>query len=146
MVATHSAAAVASTPEGVTPAAAASAPLIRATAVAPALLGSAPVLRLFTPVVRVAVAVLWEAGLGLAGPRALESSSLVSSNAPVDEGSARGRSSRGDPLPPGSGEPGSSPSRRPPWVRYFGILVFWYVYSLTLRLKECQGALKRGAI
>ena len=46
VVAAHAAAAVAPTPEGATPAVAASAPLIGATAVAPAPLGSAHVLRM----------------------------------------------------------------------------------------------------
>ena len=54
--------------------------------------------------------------MGLAGPRAPESSSLISSKDPVDEGSARRRSSRGDPLPPVSGEPGDKPSKRPTWM------------------------------
>ena len=71
MVAAHAAAAVAPTPEGATPAVMASATLIGATAVAPAPLGSAPVLRILTPVVRVVVVLPWEAGMGLAGPRAL---------------------------------------------------------------------------
>eukprot|EP00614_Pseudopedinella_elastica_P017745 CAMPEP_0172644808 /NCGR_PEP_ID=MMETSP1068-20121228/239406_1 /TAXON_ID=35684 /ORGANISM="Pseudopedinella elastica, Strain CCMP716" /LENGTH=171 /DNA_ID=CAMNT_0013459023 /DNA_START=242 /DNA_END=754 /DNA_ORIENTATION=- len=110
--AAHAAAAVAPTPEGATPAITASAPLIFAAAVAPAPLGSAPVLRISTPVVRVVVVVPWEAGMGLAGPR-VESSSLISSKDPVDENSARRRSSLGDPLPPENGEPGSIPSRRP---------------------------------
>ena len=84
MGATHAAAAVALTPAGATPAVAASAPLIRAAAVAPAPLGSAPVLRMLTPVVRVVVLVPWEPGMELAGPRALESRSPVSSKGPVD--------------------------------------------------------------
>ena len=113
VVAAHAAVAVAPTPERATPAVAASAPLIGATAFAPAPLGSVPVLRMVTPVVRVVV-VPWEAGMGLAGPRAPESRSLISSKNPVDEGSARRRRSRGDPLPQESGEPGSRPSRRPP--------------------------------
>ena len=54
VVAAHASAAGALTPEGATPAVAASAPLIGATVVAPAPLGSAPVLRMLTPVVRVA--------------------------------------------------------------------------------------------
>ena len=53
VVAAHAAAAVAPTPEGATPAVAASAPLIGATAVAPAPLGLAPILRMSMPVVRV---------------------------------------------------------------------------------------------
>ena len=79
-------------------------------------LRTAPVLCVLTSmvwvvvVVVVGVAVPWEAGMGLAGPRALKSSSLVSSKDPIDEGSARCRSSRGDPLAPESGEPGSGPS------------------------------------
>ena len=117
VVAAHVAAAVAPTPEGATPAVRASAPLLGATAVASAPLGSAPVLRMLPPVVRVVVEVPWEAGMGLAEPRALESSSLISSKDPADKDSARRRSSRGDPLPPGSGEPGSRPSRRPTWMR-----------------------------
>ena len=113
-MAAHAVAAVAKTPEGANPAVAVSAPLIGATAVAPAPFGSAPVLRMLTPVVRVIVVVVpWEAGMGLAGPRALESSSLISSKDPADEGSARRRSSRGDSLPPEIGEPGRS-SRCPP--------------------------------
>ena len=116
-VAAHASAAVAPAPEGATPAVTASAPLIGATAVALAPLGSAPVLRMLTPVVRVVVVVVqWEAGMGPAGPRALESGSLVSSKDLVDKGSARRRSSRGDPLPPERGEPGSRPSRRPTWM------------------------------
>ena len=103
-MAAYAAAAGAPTPEGATPAVTASAPLMGATAVAPAPLGSAPVLRMLTPVVRVVV-VPWEAGMGLAGPRALESSSLINSKGPADKGSARRRSSRGDPLSPESGEP-----------------------------------------
>eukprot|EP00614_Pseudopedinella_elastica_P031724 CAMPEP_0172619916 /NCGR_PEP_ID=MMETSP1068-20121228/98450_1 /TAXON_ID=35684 /ORGANISM="Pseudopedinella elastica, Strain CCMP716" /LENGTH=83 /DNA_ID=CAMNT_0013426923 /DNA_START=9 /DNA_END=256 /DNA_ORIENTATION=+ len=55
--------------------------------------------------------------MGLAGPRALQSSGLISSKDPVDEGSARRRSSDGGPLPPESGEPGSRPSRRPPLMK-----------------------------
>ena len=89
VVATHVAVAVAPPPEGATPAVTTSAPLIGATAVAPAPLETAPVLRLLTPVVRVVVVVPWEAGMGLAGPRALESSSLISSKGPVDEGRQR---------------------------------------------------------
>ena len=57
-VAAHAAAAVALTPEGATPAVAASAQLIGATAVAPAPLGSAPVLCMLTPAVRVIVVVI----------------------------------------------------------------------------------------
>ena len=110
VVATHVFVAVAPPPEGATPADTISSPLISATAVAPALLGTAPVLRVLTPVVRVVVVVSWEAGMGLAGPRALESSSLISSKGPIEKGGARRRSSRGDPLPPESGEPGSRPS------------------------------------
>jgi len=117
VVAAHAAAAVAPTPWGATPAVAASAPLIGATAIAPAPLGSAPVLRVLAPVVRVVVEVPWGAGMEIAGPRVLESSCLISSKYPADEGSARRRSSRGVPLPPESGEPGSRPSRRPPWMR-----------------------------
>ena len=116
VVAAHAAAAVALTPEGVTPAVAAGAPFIVATAVAPAPLGSAPVLHMLAPVVRVVVAVPKEARMGLAGPRANESISLISSKDPAVEGSARRRRSRGDPRPPKSGEPGSRPSRRPPWL------------------------------
>ena len=74
LVAAHNAAVVAPTPEGATPTVAASAPLTGATAVAPAPLGSAHVLRMLTPVVRAVVVVPWEAGMGLAGPRDLESS------------------------------------------------------------------------
>ena len=55
--------------------------------------------------------------MGLAGPRALESSSLISSKGPFDERSARRRSSRGDPLPPERVEPGGRSSIRPPWMR-----------------------------
>ena len=83
VVATYVAVAVAPTPEGATPAVTTSAPLIGATAVAPAPLGTAPVLRVLAPVVRVVVVVLWEAKMGLAGPRDLESSSLVSSKDPA---------------------------------------------------------------
>ena len=79
VVAAHAAAAVAPTPEGATPAVSASAPLIGATAVAPAPLGSAPVLRKLTPVIRVVVVVSLDAGRGLAGARALGSSSLIRS-------------------------------------------------------------------
>ena len=98
VVAAHAAAAVAPTPEGATPAVAASAPLIGATAVAPGPLGSVPVLRTLTPVVRVVVEMLWKAGMGLAGPGAFDNSSLVSLKGPVDEGSAYCRSSLGDPV------------------------------------------------
>ena len=84
VVAAYAAAAGAPTPEGATPAVSASAPLMGATAVAPAPLGSAPVLRMLTPVVRVVVLVPWEPGMELAGPRALESRSPVSSKGPVD--------------------------------------------------------------
>ena len=93
-----------------------SSPHISVVAVAPEFLGTAPVLRVLTPVARVVVLVSWEAGMGLAGPRALESSSLISSKGPVDENSARRRSSLRDPLPPESGETGSRPSRRPTWM------------------------------
>ena len=89
VVATHASAAVAPTPERANPAFAASAPLIWATAVAPAPLGSAPVMRMITPAVRVVVVVVvlpWEAGMVLAVPRALETSSLISSKGPADEG------------------------------------------------------------
>jgi len=99
------------------PAVAASAPLTGSTAVAPAPLGSAPVLRMLTPVVLVLVAVSRETGMGLAGPRALESSCPISPKGPVDEGSARRRSCRGDLLPPGSREPGGRPRKRPPWIK-----------------------------
>ena len=109
VVANHVAVAVAPPPEGATPAVTTSAPLICATAVATAPLGAAPVLRVLTPVVQVVVVVPWEAGMGLAGPRALESSSLISSKDPIENCGARRRSSRGDPLPPGGGEPGSRP-------------------------------------
>ena len=102
MVAARAAAEFAPTPEGATPAVTASVSLICATAVAPAPLGSAPVLCMLTPVVRVVVEMPWEAGMGLAGPRALERRSLISSKGPVDKGSARRCSSRGDPLPPES--------------------------------------------
>ena len=102
-MAAHTTAAVAPTPEGATPAVTASAPLTDATAVAPAPFGSAPVLRMLTPVVQVVVVVPRETGMGLAGPRALEISSLISSKAPVEKGSARRRSKRGDPLPPEKG-------------------------------------------
>ena len=88
VVATHVSVAVAPPPEGTTPAVATSSPLIGAVAVAPAPLGTAPVLRVLTPVVRVVVVVLWEAGLRLAGPRALKSSSPVSSKGPVEKGGA----------------------------------------------------------
>ena len=64
-------------------------------------------MRVLTPVVRVVVVVSWEAGVGLTGPRALESSSLVSSNNPIEKGGARRRSSLGDPLTPESGKPDS---------------------------------------
>ena len=110
MLAAHAADAVAPTPEGATPAVAASAPLIGATAVAPAPLGSAPVSRMLTPVVRVVVVVTWRTGVGLTGPRALESSSLISSKDLFKKSVARCRSCRGDPLPPESGKPGSRPS------------------------------------
>ena len=96
--AAHAAAAYAPTPEGAAPAVDASAPPIGGTAVSPTPLGSAPVLRVLTPVVRVVVVVPWEAGMGLAEPQALESSSLISSKDPSSEGSARRRSIRGDPL------------------------------------------------
>ena len=86
-MAAHANAAVAPTPEGATPAVAASAPLIGATTVAPAPLGSAPVLRMLAPVVRVIVVVPKEWGMGLAGPRALENSSVISSKDPADKGS-----------------------------------------------------------
>ena len=61
MVAAHAAAAVAPTPEGATPAVAASAQLTGAADVATAPLGSAPVLRMLTAVVRVVVVAPWEA-------------------------------------------------------------------------------------
>ena len=99
VVAAHAAAAVAQTPEEATSAVAAGAPLIGFTAIAPAPLGSAPVLNILTPVVRVIVAVPWKAGIGLAGPVALESSSPIRLKGPADEGSARRRSSLEDPLP-----------------------------------------------
>ena len=54
--------------------------------------------------VLVVVVVPREVEMGLAGPQALESSSLLSSKGPVDEGSARRRISRGDSLPE-SGQP-----------------------------------------
>ena len=73
-------------------------------------LRTASVLCMWTSMVWVVEAVPWEAGMGLAGPRALKSSSLVSSKDPTDEGSARCRSSRGYPLALESGEPGSGPS------------------------------------
>ena len=76
VVAAHATAAVAPTPEAATPAVTASAKLIGAAAVAPAPLGSAPVLRVFKPVVWVVVVLPWEEGMGLAGPRAFETSSL----------------------------------------------------------------------
>ena len=101
VVFSHAAGAVAPTPEGAIPAVAASAPLIGSTAVAPAPLGSVPVLRVLAPMVRVVVVVPWEARIRLAGPRALESSSNISSKDHADVGSARRRSSREDPLPPG---------------------------------------------
>ena len=68
-----------------TPAVAASAPLIGSTAVAPAPLGSAPVLRMLTPVVRVVVVVPWEAGMALAGPRTLDRRSPIGLKDPVAE-------------------------------------------------------------
>ena len=98
VVAARAAAALAPALEGANPAASASAPLVGATAVAPAPLGSAPLLRRLAPVVRVVVLVPCEAGMGLTGRRAPESSSLISSKGPVDKGSARRRSSRGDML------------------------------------------------
>lgn len=116
VVAARAAAALAPMPEGATPAVSASAPLIVSTAVAPAPLGFAPVLRMLTPVARVFVVVPWKPERGLAGPRALERRSLVSSMDHVDEGGARRRSSRGDPLQPESGESGSRPRRRPSWM------------------------------
>ena len=94
MVATHVFVAVAPPPEGKTPADTTSSPIIGATAIAPALLGTASVLRVLTPVVRVVVVVPWEEGMGLAGARALESSSLISSKNPIEKGGARRRSSR----------------------------------------------------
>ena len=112
VVAAHAAAAVDPTLEGATPAAVVSRPLIGETAVAPAPLGSAPVLRLLTPVARVVVVVPWGAGMGLEGPRALESRSRIGPKRPSDEGSARHHSSREDPLPPGSGESSSRPTRQ----------------------------------
>ena len=63
VVTAHAAAAVAPRPEGATPAVAGRAKLIGATAVAPAPLGSAHVLRVLTPVVRVVVVVPWETGM-----------------------------------------------------------------------------------
>ena len=78
VVAAHAAAAVAPTPVRATPAVAGSAQLIGSAAAALALLGSAPVLHMLTLVARVVIVVPWEAGMGLAGPRALESSSLIS--------------------------------------------------------------------
>ena len=99
-MATHVAVAVAPPPGGATPAVTTGAPLTGATAVAPAPLGTAPALLVLTPVVQVVVAMPWKTGMGLAGPLALESSSLVSSKGPVEKGGARRRSSRGDPLPP----------------------------------------------
>ena len=84
MVAAHAAAAVAPTPKEATPALMASAPLIGATAFAPALLGPAPVLRALAPVARVVVVVVpWEAEMGLAGPRALERSIASTSSSLV---------------------------------------------------------------
>ena len=73
-------------------------------------LRTAPFFFVLTSMVSVAVVVPWEAGMGLAGPRAPKSSSLVSSKDPIDEGSARCRSSREYPLAPERGEPGSGPS------------------------------------
>ena len=91
-------------PRGVSPAVAATAPLIGATAVAPAPLASVPGLLMLTPVVRVIVEVPWEAGMGLAGSQVLESSSLISSKGPADKESAYRHSSRGNPLRPESEE------------------------------------------
>ena len=58
VVAAYAAAAVAPTPEGATPAVAASAQLIDATAFVTAPLELAPILRMLTPVVRVVVVAL----------------------------------------------------------------------------------------
>ena len=110
LMASHVFVAVAPPHEGTSPVVTISSPHIGATTVAPKLLGPAPVLRVLTPVVRVVVVVSWEAGVGLTGPRPLESSSLISSKSPTEKGGARRRSSRGDPLTPESGKPGSRPS------------------------------------
>ena len=84
-----------------------SSPHIGVVAVAPEFLGTAPVLRVLTPVVRVVVVVSWEGGVGFTGPRALESSSLISSKGPIEQGGTRRRSRRRDPLTPKGGKPGS---------------------------------------
>ena len=68
VVAAHTASADAPAAEGASPAVAASAPLIGATAFASTPLASAPILRMLMPVVRAAVVVSYEAGMGLAGP------------------------------------------------------------------------------
>ena len=86
-----------------------SSPHIGVIAVAPEFLGTALVLRILTPVVRFVLVVSWEAGVGFTGARALESSSLISSEGPIEQGGTRRRSCRRDPLTPKSGKPGSRP-------------------------------------
>ena len=94
VVATDASDAAAPPPEGATPAVTSSFSLIDGAAVAPALMGTAPVLRVLTPVDRVVVVVQWETSMGLAGPRALESRITISSKGPVEKGGTRRRSSR----------------------------------------------------
>ena len=78
--------------EGTSPVVTISSRHIGATVVAPKFLGTAPVLRMLTPVVRIVVVVTWETGVGLTGPRALESSSLISSEDLIKKSGARCRS------------------------------------------------------
>ena len=110
VVASHVYVVVAPPHEGTSPVVTISSRHIGATVVAPKFLGTAPVLRMLTPVVRIVVVVTWKTGVGLTGPRALESSSLISSKGLIKKIGARCRSCRGDSLPPESGKPGSRPS------------------------------------
>ena len=56
------------------------------------ILGTAPVLRVLTPVVQVVVVVSWVAGVGFTGLRAPESRNLISTKGPIKQGGTRRRS------------------------------------------------------
>ena len=132
VVGSHVFVVVASPHEGTSPVVTISSRHIGATAVAPKFLGTAPILRMLTPVVRIVVVVTWEMGVGLTGHRALESSSLISSKDPIEKGGARRRSSRGDPLPPESGEPGSRPGPIRFKCRFSNYLYFVFLLVLII--------------
>ena len=88
VVARHVYVVVAPPHEGTSPVVTVSSRPLGATDVAPKFLGTAPVLRMLTPVVRSVVVVTWKTGVGLTGPRALESSSLISSKDLIAAGTA----------------------------------------------------------